>query len=94
MKSFLLSNLGIAQAAVGFGWCTLEHTPQVEEFDREKFVGNWYEIYADYNMYNFFRRECSVSTYTPDKLSNKVDAMFVERKFNDKLWASEEDEAA
>ena len=82
MKSFLLSNLGIAQAAIGFGWCALEHTPQVENFDREQFVGNWYEIYSDYHMYNFFGRECSINTYTPDRLSNKDDAMYVERKFN------------
>jgi hypothetical protein len=94
MKSLLFSNLGIAQAAIGFGWCTLQHTPQVEDFDREKFVGNWHEIYSDYHMYNFFNRKCLVNTYTPNKLSNKNDAMFVERKFKHKLWDTENDQPA
>ena len=45
-------------------------------------------------MYNFFNRECLVNTYTPNKISNKEDAMFIERKFNHKLWDTENDEPA
>lgn len=87
----ILSHLGLAQAAIGFGWCTLEHPPQVKDFDREKFVGNWYEIYSDFNMLNTFGRECVINTYTPNRLSAKEDAMYIERKYTHRLWGGESD---
>lgn len=43
-------------------------------------------------MYNFFNRKCLINTYIPDKLSNKDDAMYVERKFKHKLWDTENDD--
>ena len=63
MKSLYLYPIGVAQAAIGFGWCEIVPEPQVRGFDRNMFAGDWYEIYSDFNMQETFGRECIVSTY-------------------------------
>jgi len=35
-----------------------------------------------------------VNNYTPDELSGYEDAMMVERKYTDKIWETEQDQAA
>jgi hypothetical protein len=89
MIKTIITNLGVAQAAVGFGWCTLTHLPQAEDFQREQFVGKWYEIFSDYNMWKRYGRECSENTYKPNRLSLKYDAMFVEREFSRNFWETD-----
>jgi hypothetical protein len=89
MLKLLISGLGLAQAAVGFGWCTLEHLPQVKKFDRDKFEGKWFEIFSDYNMWKIYGRECSINSYSPNRLSMKEDAMYVERKYSKSFWETE-----
>lgn len=51
----------IAEAKWGLGFCY--HPPEVEDFDKERFEGSWYEIYRDVDHDLRSKEFCTVSTY-------------------------------
>merc|ERR1712070_1256562 len=53
-----------ANAYMGFGWCPLVMPDPVGNFDIEKYMGTWYEIRRDKEVWYGKGSECVTATYS------------------------------
>jgi hypothetical protein len=72
-----LASIATVNAAWGLGRCSFAEPDLVEDFERDRFGGEWKELYVDIDHYFWSKQECSHVTYKPFD----VDDMTFTRRF-------------